>query len=90
MCIRDRNSDQPLAGRIDDAAADDAGSIAAKGHTHRERLFAAGAGFFEMVIQIEGHAGQIAEVLQEREEREKYGHGRQHDGDDPGQYAVDT
>ena len=40
------------------------------------------------MIQIERHAGKVAKVFEQGEEREEDRHGRQHDGNDPGKYAV--
>ena len=45
-------------------------------------------GFFEVFIQVEGHAGQIPEVFQQGKERKKDGHGRQHYRSNPGEHAV--
>ncbi len=39
-------------------------------------------------VHIKGHPGQVPQVLQQREQRKKDGHGRQHDGHDPGHHSV--
>ena len=49
-----QDRDQPLAGRRDDPAADHSGRVAAKAHTHGQRLLAAGPAAVEGVIHIEG------------------------------------
>ena len=70
-----QNCNQPFAGRIDDAAANDTGGIASEAHTSRQRLLSAGVCFFEVVVQIKGNTRQIAEVLQQSKEREENRHG---------------
>ena len=87
--VRD-NGDQSLARTVDDTRGDDARSVAAEAHAHRQRLLAMRPGSAEEFVEIESHAGQIAEVLQQREEREEDGHRRQHDGDDPRGGEVDA
>ena len=67
---------QPLARRIDDTAADNAGGVAAKAHRHCKRLFAARAAALKRLIEIERHARQIADVFKEREQRKKDSHRR--------------
>lgn len=39
------------------------------------------------MVELEGDAGQVARVLQKREQREENRHRRQHDRDDGGQHA---
>ena len=46
------------------------------------------AGAAERAIEVERHARQVAEVLEQREEREEDGHGRQHHADHPGGREV--
>ena len=77
---------QPLSRAVDDAAAADAHRIAAVAHAHGKGLFAAGAAAAEAAVQIVGHPGQEARVLQQGEQREKDGHGRQHHRHHPGQH----
>ncbi len=43
----------------------------------------------EEIVEVEGDARQIAEVLQQGEERKENRHWRQHDRNDPGQGPVD-
>ena len=84
--------DQPLARAVDDARGDHAGRVAAEAHHHGQRLFAVRAALFEQAVQVEGHARQVAEVLQQREQREEDRHRRQHHADHPGGgqiHAVD-
>lgn len=45
-----QNCNQPFAGGINDAAANDTGGIASEAHTNRQRLFPAGVRFFEVVV----------------------------------------
>ena len=58
-------------------------------HGHRQGLLAVGAGLAEEVVEVERDPRQIAEVLQQREEREEDRHRREHDGDDPGGRQVE-
>ena len=55
---------------------------------HGERLFAAGPAFLKMLIQVERHPRQIAQILQQGKQRKKDGHGRQHYRYHPRQHAV--
>ena len=82
------NGDEPLPGGVDDAAAHHPGGVAAEAHGHGQRLFAAGPGLLEGVIQDEGHPGEVAQILQQGEQGEEDGHGGQHDGHHPGQHPV--
>ena len=82
------DGDHALTRAVDDARGDDAGRVAAVAHHHAQRLLAVRAGFAEQIVQVEGDTGQIAEVFQQREEREEDGHGRQHDRNDPGRGQV--
>ena len=77
-------------GRIDDAAAHDAGCIASKAHAHGKGLFAAGMAAFKGFIQVVGNPGKVSGVLQQGEQGKEDGHGRQHHRYNPCQYAVDT
>ena len=80
--IRD-DSDEALALTVDDTGRDDASSITAKAHAHREGLLAVGATATEEFVEIEGDTGEVPEVLEEGEEREEYRHRREHHRDDP-------
>ena len=82
------NGDEPLPGGVDDAAAHHPGGVAAEAHAHGQRLFAAGPGLLEGVIQDKGHPGEVAQILQQGEQGEEDGHGGQHDGHHPGQHPV--
>ena len=44
----------------------------------------------EQPVEVERDARQVAEVLEDREEREEDRHRRQHDRDDPRQRPVDA
>ena len=83
-----QHGNEALPGRVDNPAAGDAGGVASKAHTHGQALFAAGAGLFKGVIQVEGHPGKIAEVLQQGEQGEEDGHWGEHHRHHPGQHPV--
>lgn len=59
-----QNCNQPFAGGIDDAAANDTGGIASEAHTNRQRLLSAGVCFFEVVVQIKGNTRKISKIFQ--------------------------
>ena len=40
------------------------------------------------MVQVVGNPGQIAGILEKGKQRKEDSHGRQHDGDDPGQHSV--
>lgn len=42
----------------------------------------------EGAVHVVGGPGQVTQILQQGKKREEDGHGRQHDGDDPGGHAV--
>ncbi len=89
--VRD-DGDQPFARAVDDAGGHDAGGVAAEAHHRGHGLFAVGAGDLEEPIRVERHPRQVAEVLEQREQREEDRHRRQHHADDPGRgqvHAVD-
>jgi hypothetical protein len=44
----------------------------------------------EQEVQVEGDARQVAEILEDREQREEDRHRRQHDADHPRQATVDA
>ena len=79
---------EPFARRVDDARGDDAGGVAAESHRHRQRLLAVRAGALEQEVEIERDARQIAEIFENREQREEDRHRRQHHADHPGE-ALD-
>ena len=85
-----QNGYEPFPGGIDNPASGDARGIAAEPHAHGQRLLAAAAAFLEHLVHVERHAGQITGILQQREQGEKDGHGRQHDGYDPRHHAVNA
>ena len=60
----DRIAQHSFARRLDDAAGDDAGGVAAEAHRHRQRLLAVSAGPAEEPIEIERDARQVAHVLE--------------------------
>ena len=64
--------------RRHDPAAGHADGVAAKPHTHRERLPAGGAAALESVVGQEGCARQIAGVLQQGKEEKEDRRRRQH------------
>ena len=82
--------DQALARRVDDARRDDAGRVAAEPHRHRQRLLAVRAGALEQEVEVERDPRQVAEILEDREQREEDRHRRQHHADDPRQAAIDA
>ena len=84
------HGNQPLPWGVDDAAAHDAGCIASKAHAHGKGLFAAGMAAFKWFIQVVGNPGKVSGILQQGEQGEEDGHGRQHHRYNPCQYAVDT
>lgn len=45
-----QKSDETFAWRVDDAAGDDSGGVAAEPHAHGEDLFAGGAAFLECTV----------------------------------------
>ena len=75
---------------MDNAAAHHTGSVAAKAHAHGQRLFAAGVGFLETVVQIEGNARKVAKILQQSKQREEDCHRGQHDRNDPRQHPPNA
>ena len=79
---------QPFARGINNPAADNAGGVAAEAHAHSQRLLAAGTAFFERLVEVVGDAGEVARILQQREEGEENCHWRQHNRYHPGQNAV--
>ena len=97
----DQNRESPVAGHkavcqqrhapfslgIHDAAADNAGGVAAEAHAHRQRLFAAGAAALKAAVKKESDARQIAHVLEDRKKREEDGHRREHDRNHPSDAA---
>ena len=84
------NCDEPFARGIDDSCAHNPCRIAAKAHAHGERLFAAGAALFKVFVKVKRDAGQIAEVFEQGEEREKNRHRRKHHRDHPGEHPVNA
>ena len=57
-------------------------------HAHGQSLLAAGMAPTEAPIQVKGHPGQVAHVLQQGKKGEEDGHGRQHDGYYPADNLV--
>lgn len=84
------NGQQPLPGGVNDAAADDAGGVAAQTHGHGQTLFSAGSAFLKCPIHIEGGPGQVSQIFQQGKERKENGHGREHNGYDPGENPANS
>ena len=80
-----QHGEQPLALGVDDPAADHARRVAAETHAHRQRLLAARMAGVKRPVEVIRHARQIPRVLEQREQRKKDGHRRQHHGHDPRQ-----
>ena len=74
---------EPLPGGVDNAAAGDTAGVAAEAHAHGQALPAVTA-----AAAHKGHPGQVAGVLQQREQGEENGHGRQHHRYHPSGGAV--
>ncbi len=72
------HGDQTFPRSVDDAAANDPGGIAAKAHAHGQCLFSAGGTALETPVQVKRNSWKITEVLQQRKQREKDCHWRQH------------
>ena len=47
----------------------------AMNHAHGECLFAACMAAFEAMVQIKGYTGQVAQIFQQRKQREENSHG---------------
>ena len=84
------DSDEPFARRINYAAAGDGSGIAAETHCRCERLLAARVAAPEGAVKIERNSRQIAEILEESEQREENCHRRQHNGNYPRENAVEA
>ena len=85
------DGDFPFARGIDDAAARDAGGVAAETHEHRKRLFSARSAAGEAPVEGKCRTREVAEVFKNGEQREENRHRRKHHGDhaeDRGDHAV--
>ena len=83
------DGDEPFPRTVDDARRHDAGRVAPEPHAHGQRLLAVRPRLAEQRVEVEGDARQVAEVLQQREDREEDRHRRQHDRHYPGRRQID-
>ena len=79
---------ETLPWRINDPATYNSGRIAAKSHTHGQRLFTACTALFKGLIEIICHTRKISGVFQQCEKREKDRHRWQHYRYHPCKYPV--
>ena len=65
----DQDGDEPAAAAFDRTAGHDGGHVAAEPHNHRNERLAVQADAVHHAVHDEGRAGQIARVLQKRDEQ---------------------